>query len=945
MATPIGALFADLGLNSAQFASDTGRAVAALNSGTARMNRSLATIDRGYARVSRRVGQVVRSVARLARGALAGGALGGAFSFAVALREANKFETSLSRIVGLVGVSRGEVRKLGAAALELGPKVGKGPVELGEALFFITSAGARGSKALRILAASAKASAGGLGETKTVADAVTSAVNAYGEGALTASQSTDIMVATVREGKLEAAELAGSLGRVLPAAVEAGVRFDEVGAAVAALTRVGLDASESLTGFQGILAALNRENEQGAKRLAEVGLSFADLRRSIRERGLLETLVDLRRALKGDTTALVDIFSEIKAVNTVLALTGPQLEIVRGIFERIASPIGATDDAFQAFAETSEFKVAASLADIRTGLVKLGGEILPDLAAAAALVTPQFANMIAALTEGLPGAVTQIERLGVSIGLLGQLSRTARLSLLNEDIAETRRQLDALMDPTGLAQQNARTEADLVALGTLFEDFTKKLRILTVVRDELQESMSADLGADLTSTIEDASLKAAQTIERLRGAGSGGSTELLKASEVASLKAVRTIERLRDAEEARAETIRTSLLTAQQRYNLSIAELDRLQTRNLISTNEYARAVGKAREELIRGASATGGVKTAIDEAEISTRRLQGSVTDLTTTAVAGLFDMARGADSVGEALLGLLSRLGEVGASAVIDPLIRDLAKDTIGRFDPFGLKEARVAEQAKIDVALNPDIFGGVERSAEDLANAFDNGTTPAAELVTAASGSAAASLTGDLAGGALESAAAIARTTAVETVAATAVQQLAAAAVEATVALKALASAGGGGGGGGLGALAGSGSSLFNSTSSGARVGGGFGAPGAVNPGPGSTVRLQHGAHLRVGGAGGVDSKQVLMSLTPGEELHAIPPGDQTFGAAGGGAGTTLIFDNRGADEAAVARMETLGRQIARLDQSIEDRVDRRIVMRGGQAGPVARAMGRI
>jgi hypothetical protein len=53
--------------------------------------------------------------------------------------------------------------------------------EAAEALFFITSAGLRGAGATEVLEASLKGAAIGLGDTKTIADLATSAVNAYGE--------------------------------------------------------------------------------------------------------------------------------------------------------------------------------------------------------------------------------------------------------------------------------------------------------------------------------------------------------------------------------------------------------------------------------------------------------------------------------------------------------------------------------------------------------------------------------------------------------------------------------------------------------------------------------------------------------------------------------------------------------------------------------------------
>jgi len=122
------------------------------------------------------------------------------------------FESELSKVVGLVGIAQDQVDQWGADILELAPELGKAPKELAEALFFVTSAGLRGAEAMEVLEMSGKASAAGLGETATIADLVTSAMNAYGSENLSASKATDILVSAVREGKAEAAALAGSMG-------------------------------------------------------------------------------------------------------------------------------------------------------------------------------------------------------------------------------------------------------------------------------------------------------------------------------------------------------------------------------------------------------------------------------------------------------------------------------------------------------------------------------------------------------------------------------------------------------------------------------------------------------------------------------------------------------------------------------------------------------------
>ena len=172
------------------------------------------------------------------------------------VRLAKDFTKSMTQIKALVGVASDEVDAMAVSARKMAIQTGKSSNEAAEALFFITSAGLRGADAMNVLEASLKASAVGLGQTKSVADLATSALNAYGTENLTAIEATDILTASVREGKLEASELAASMGRVLPVASNMGVEFHEVGAAFAAMSRTGTNAAEASTSLNAILSGL-----------------------------------------------------------------------------------------------------------------------------------------------------------------------------------------------------------------------------------------------------------------------------------------------------------------------------------------------------------------------------------------------------------------------------------------------------------------------------------------------------------------------------------------------------------------------------------------------------------------------------------------------------------------------------------------------------------------
>ena len=320
---------------------------------------------------------------------------------AASLKASMDFEESMSHIIGLVGVSSEQVGKWRDDLLRMGPELGKTPTELAEALFFVTSAGFRGAEALEVLEISAKGSAAGLGETKVVADLLTSAINAYGAENLNAEQAADILTAAVREGKAEASELAAVMGNVLPIAAELGVSFDQVGAATAAMTKTGTDAATASTQLRQILASLLKPTQQAEEALEMMGISSSELRDQLGTEGLYPVLDRLRGLTNqyGEET-MAKVFPNIRALAGVLDLVGSNAEENEKTFYELANATGALDHAFSTAAETGRFQWNRALAGMQGAAITLGDAVqkavipvMEDFTAWIGRVTQWFQNL------------------------------------------------------------------------------------------------------------------------------------------------------------------------------------------------------------------------------------------------------------------------------------------------------------------------------------------------------------------------------------------------------------------------------------------------------------------------------------------------------------------------------------------------------------------------
>ena len=280
------------------------------------------------------------------------------------------FEREMSKVVGLVGVAQDQVNSWGKDIIGLAPEIARTPQELAEALFFVTSAGIRGADAMEVLEMSGKAAAAGLGETKTIADLVTSAMNAYGKENLSAAKATDVVTAAVREGKAEASELAASLGQVLPLSSALGVSFDQVAATQAAMTKTGTPAAEAATQLKSIMAGLIKPSKQAEEQMKKMGTSASDMRKNIREKGLLKALMELRTMTnKYGEEAMARVFPNIRALLGVLDLMGSSLEGNIKTFDAVKNSTGMLDEAFNAASKTLDFKWNQAVSKVQATLL------------------------------------------------------------------------------------------------------------------------------------------------------------------------------------------------------------------------------------------------------------------------------------------------------------------------------------------------------------------------------------------------------------------------------------------------------------------------------------------------------------------------------------------------------------------------------------------------
>lgn len=334
-------------------------------------------------------------------------------------KAAIKFEDTFLRIQTLTNAATKDLGKFRDATLNLAGTFGRGPQELAEALFFITSNGIQGAKALDVLKVSAEGAALQLGTTQVVASNITSIMNAYGAENISAARTLDILVAAEKESKTSAAELITQYGRLLPAAQVLGVSFEEVSGILAFFTRTTGSAAQAGTQLSNILNKLIKPSAEAKKVLQSIGVtSVENFNALVRQNGVLNTLQLVFDRLGGNTEKFAKVFGNIRGIAGALQLVGPGADNARAAINRVIDSVGAADKAFAQLQNNPAFQRKQAFAEFQAALIQIGELIIP--------IGNQILGFGKTIAEAFLGLPQGVQKLLIAFaGLLAILGPTA----------------------------------------------------------------------------------------------------------------------------------------------------------------------------------------------------------------------------------------------------------------------------------------------------------------------------------------------------------------------------------------------------------------------------------------------------------------------------------------------------------------------------------------
>ncbi|MET7858178.1 phage tail tape measure protein [Streptomyces sp. NPDC005318] len=320
----------------------------------------------------------------------------------------------------------------------------------------------------------------------------------------------DIMFQTVNKGVISFEELAQELGDVVPMAAAAGVEFDDMSAALAAITLAGISAAESATALNMMLTRMMQPTEELGKAIKTLGYDSAAS--AVQQDGLYVVVNKLVKSTHGQAEAITGLFHDVRASRAVLALAAADGKNYAETYAGIANEVeraGATQRAFQMQMDTTAGQWQMFVNRSKALGMDLGWALLPVLQAVGEAVSV-FAGALA----DAPGPLKEIGAGLLAVTAGGMLALVAVTKLTTQwrefHIALAAAQagqsaMPAVLKGAGLAVSGLTA---LLAVGVIaYSAYSASKQKAKMATDDLVEALRAeheqgDEGAGLRALTE-----------------------------------------------------------------------------------------------------------------------------------------------------------------------------------------------------------------------------------------------------------------------------------------------------------------------------------------------------------------------------------------------------------------------------------------------------------
>lgn len=331
---------------------------------------------------------------------------------AASAKMAMDFEDSMAKVSTIADAMEVPMDEMQKAILDLSNQTGISSEEIAQNVYDSISAGQKTGDAVNFVSNSTKLAKAGFADAGAALDVLTTIMNAYGLKASEVTNVSDMLIQTQNLGKTTVADLASSMGKVIPTANAYGVSLDELCAGYAIMTANGVATAESTTYMNGMLNELGKSGTNVSKTLKEkTGKTFKELMDS--GMSLSDVLKIISDAATENNKSFGDMWSSSEAGKAGMILLGDSAENFNGVLEQMQNSAGATNTAFEKL-DTNSTKIKKATNELKNDAIDLGTTLMEELAP----IIENIAEKISQFTEWFNGLSESEKQMIIQIGLI-----------------------------------------------------------------------------------------------------------------------------------------------------------------------------------------------------------------------------------------------------------------------------------------------------------------------------------------------------------------------------------------------------------------------------------------------------------------------------------------------------------------------------------------------
>lgn len=411
---------------------------------------------------------------------------------------ASDFEDAMAKVSTIADTTEVPIEELEKAILDLSNQTGISSSEIASNVYDAISAGQKTGDAVSFVEKSTKLAKAGFADSGAALDILTTIMNAYGLEAEEVTRVSDVLISTQNLGKTTVADLASSMGKVIPTAKANGVSIENLSAMYAVMTANGIATAESTTYMNSMLNELGKQGTsaanafaKGTEHIKEGGLTMKEAM----EMGwdLTDVLSILDEQAYESGTSIQNMFGSAEAGKAANVLWD-NAEKLNEVVGEMGNSAGATDEAF-AKLDTTSYKIQKAINEFKNTAIELGQQLLEMAAPAIQAISDKvhsLATKFSSLSDDQKKLIIKIAAIVAAIGpllvtggkaitLVGKLTSTfaslgAKLTAASMNAAAAGTSLGAIAAPVAaVVAVVAALVAAFVHLWQTNEEFRNKI--------------------------------------------------------------------------------------------------------------------------------------------------------------------------------------------------------------------------------------------------------------------------------------------------------------------------------------------------------------------------------------------------------------------------------------------------------------------------------------